>query len=77
MKRRNFLKLLPVGFLAAKFGGLVGVLKPEIVGTLFQVEVIMSGIPAMYPTWTTVIPYSDENGNWFLKFPEPITVTYV
>ncbi|NIA28352.1 MAG: hypothetical protein GWP06_00390 [Actinobacteria bacterium] len=24
MKRRNFLKLIPVGFLAAKFGGLIG-----------------------------------------------------
>jgi hypothetical protein len=29
MKRRNFLKMLPVGLLAARFGGLVELVKPK------------------------------------------------
>ena len=79
IKRRNFLKMIPVGFLAAKFGGLVELVKPRIVGVPFDVQIVFSGnleLPTK-PTWVTVIPYTDDEGNWFMKSVEPITITYV
>ena len=40
MKRRKFLKMIPIGILAAKFGGLVDLVRPKIVNVPFKITVL-------------------------------------
>lgn len=92
MKRRNFLKLLPVGLLAAKFGGLLGLDKQwEVVkSTGFHIEIDGSvELPSML-SWDDSasdplrdILDADESirmdGRGYYKkdYPELSRVTYV
>lgn len=93
IKRRNFLKMLPVGFLAAKFGGLVEILKPDVYprsGKPFTF--VCDLVLPTKPTWATVeapimitsrehaeelFSKGSELSRCFPEQPEPITVTYV
>ncbi len=40
MKRRKFLKMIPIGILAAKFGGLIGLVRPKIVNVPFNITLL-------------------------------------
>jgi hypothetical protein len=69
MNRRNFLKMLPVGLLAAKFGGLMSILKLNSAPAYIEITLTVNGKRHK----SKMLTYQDAEKNWRGVFNTTVT----